>query len=275
MPLNRLWIPSPCFSSRGGANVRLIVLHTAEGARTIEDLGHFFQNASNQVSSHVGIDDKPGIIGEYVTRGNKAWTATNANPVAVQAEQCGFASWTRDQWLGDHEPMLRNTAAWIAEEAARFSIPIVALTPGQAQSSGRGVAQHVDLGSWGGGHFNCGPGFPMDKVINWARGNDPVQVQPEPKEVSMPFYLADRPNSPVSLPRKVGDATRRLRLYCNEEEVNIGVDFGAGVTNATLTTSYDDGPAGLDIPDNVSALVLRRGAEPTDGYPLVSVEILT
>jgi len=30
--------------------VRLIVLHTAEGARTIEELGNFFGSGSSQVS---------------------------------------------------------------------------------------------------------------------------------------------------------------------------------------------------------------------------------
>jgi hypothetical protein len=44
--LQRKAIPSPSDSSRGGAKVRLIVLHTAEGARTIESLGAFFKEPS-------------------------------------------------------------------------------------------------------------------------------------------------------------------------------------------------------------------------------------
>ncbi len=60
-----------------GLGVRLVVLHTAEGARTFEDLGAFFAGDSG-VSSHVGIDDTPGIIGEYVRPENKAWTQGNA-----------------------------------------------------------------------------------------------------------------------------------------------------------------------------------------------------
>jgi hypothetical protein len=167
--LNRLWIPSPCYSSRGGAGVRLIVLHTAEGARTIEDLGHYFQNGANQVSSHTGADDKRGVIGEYVTRGNKAWTAANYNPCADQLELCGFASWSRDTWLNSHRNMLYNAADWIREEAAKFGLPITELSASAAQGSGRGVCQHIDLGSGGGGHVNCGPGFPVDDVLRWAR----------------------------------------------------------------------------------------------------------
>lgn len=167
-PLKRTAYPSPNYSSRSGAKVRLIVLHTAEGATTIESLGNFFANTSSQVSSHVGIDDKNGVIGEYVKRPNKAWTASNANPVAVQAELCAFARWTAAEW-NLHPNMLENCARWIAEEAAYFNIPIVKLTPAQAQGSGAGVCQHVDLGTWGGNHYDCGGSFPIDRVIARAK----------------------------------------------------------------------------------------------------------
>src|SRR5262245_56995122 len=128
MALTRNWIPSPNYSSRGGAGVRLIVLHTAEGALTIESLGNYFKSASAQVSSHVGIDDKANTVGEYVKRGNKAWTAAGANPVAVQAELCGFAKWSKDVWRNQHATMLDNLAKWIAEESKKFGVPIVKLT---------------------------------------------------------------------------------------------------------------------------------------------------
>ena len=167
-PLKRKWIASPNCSSRSGAKVRLIVLHTAEGATTIEELGNFFANPSSGVSSHTGIDDTPNTIAEYVKRDDKAWTAANANPVAVQTELCAFAKWTRQQWL-QHPTMLDNCARWIAEEAAAFDIPIVKLTAQQAQSSGRGVCQHADLGTWGGGHWDAGSGFPIDDVLAMAK----------------------------------------------------------------------------------------------------------
>ena len=67
------------------------MLHTAEGALTIESLGNFFASSSAGVSSHTGIDDKAGMVGEYVKHDGKAWTASNANPVAVQTELCAFA----------------------------------------------------------------------------------------------------------------------------------------------------------------------------------------
>lgn len=168
-PLSRKQIPSPNYSSRGGTTVRLIVIHTAEGATTIESLGSYFASSSSGVSSHVGIDDKAGVIGEFVKRGDKAWTQGNANPVAVSAELCAFAEWSAAEW-DKHQNMLSNCARWIAEEAAYFDLPLTRLTASQAQGSGRGVCQHADLGSWGGGHWDCGSSFPIDDVIAMAKG---------------------------------------------------------------------------------------------------------
>jgi hypothetical protein len=161
--------------------VRLIVLHTAEGARTIESLGGFFQG-NVQASSHVGADDKAGVIGEYVHRPNKAWTQSDFNAVAVSIELCAFAAWSTAEW-DRHPNMLANCAAWIAEEAAHFGIPIRRLSASEAQVAGRGVCQHVDLGPRGGGHHDCGTGFPMDRVLSMARGGTaPSPPKPPQRE---------------------------------------------------------------------------------------------
>lgn len=172
MALKRVAIPSPNYSSRSGSTVRLIVIHTAEGARTYQELGNFFANPSSGVSSHTGIDDTPNTCGEYVRPADKAWTASGANPVAVQTELCAFAAWTAADW-SNHPTMLATCAQWIAEEAARFNIPIRKLTAQQAQGSSAGVCGHIDLGSWGGGHWDPGYNFPWNQVISMALGGSP------------------------------------------------------------------------------------------------------
>jgi hypothetical protein len=186
MPLKRIWIPSPNYSSRGGANVRLVVIHTAEGALTIESLGSWFANPNAQCSSQVGTDDTPNTVGEYVSRANKSWTQSEFNPVATSNELCGFASWSTAEW-DRHPNMLDNCAKWIAEECDHFGIPIVRLSAAEAQGSGRGVCQHVDLGSRGGGHWDCGSGFPMDRVLEMARGG----AAPTPPDTPEPITEDD------------------------------------------------------------------------------------
>lgn len=179
MTLTRVPMPSPNYSGRDPAGVRLIVVHTAEGARTIESLGNYFANPASEVSSHAGADDTPGTIGVYVERAAKAWTQGNANPVAVSLELCAFAAWDAAEW-DRHPAMLENTAAWIAEEAAAFGVPLTALDAGAAQGGGRGVCQHIDLGSWGGGHVDCGPAFPLERVLQMAGGAPSPAPGPTP-----------------------------------------------------------------------------------------------
>jgi hypothetical protein len=174
-------IPSPNYSSRGSSSVTHIVVHTAEGALTYESLGHYFESPSAGVSSHVGIDDTAGVIGEYVRRDGKAWTASNANPWSVQAELCGFAEWDRDTWMR-HLTMLVNTAEWIAEESAAYGIPIDDIDAIATDPDAYGVCQHNDLGAMGGGHWDCGPGFPVDYVLDLARGTEPPAPTPEQED---------------------------------------------------------------------------------------------
>jgi N-acetylmuramoyl-L-alanine amidase len=180
MTLNRVWLPCPNYSSRGGQKVRLVVVHTTEGASSYQNLSAFFNGTagtSNPTSSHVGIDDTPNTVGEYVSRPNKAWTQGNANPVAVGAELCAFAKWDRATWQS-HPTMLSNTAQWISEECANFGIPKVKLTAAQAQGGSAGVCGHMDLGAWGGGHSDPGTSFPWDLVLS---GSTPTPTPPSPQ----------------------------------------------------------------------------------------------
>ena len=185
MALTRVSMPSPNMSSRSGNTVTTIVIHSTEGAQTLESLGNFFRNPSSQVSSHTGIDNvQAGRIGEYVQRPNNAWTAASANRWSIQTELCtpsgASAQWSTATWLSK-TVMLANLAAWIAEEAAFFGIPIQRLTPAGAQNPAtRGVCQHSDLGSMGGGHVDCGPGFPIDQVIAMANGSPSPTPPPAP-----------------------------------------------------------------------------------------------
>ena len=201
MTLRRVWIPSPNYSSRGGTAVRLVVVHTAEGARTYPDLGAFFANPASGVSSQTGIDDTPGTVGEYVRRDMKPWTQANANPYCTATELCAFADWDNAEWQR-HPNMLANCAAWIAEECAAFNIPIRKLSAAQAQGGQAGVCGHVDLGAAGGGHWDPGPSFPWEQVIDMAAtgGGD---------EDDMPLNDADKKWITDTVAKQVNDALRQ------------------------------------------------------------------
>lgn len=184
-------ISSPNRSRRSGAPVRLVCIHTAEGARTVESLGRYFQNASVQASSHVGIDDRG--IEQYVPYTEASWTLRSGNSVSDNAELCGFARWSRAEWVTQHEQMLRRTAAWIAERCAARGIPLRKLTPEQVRRGEAGVIGHHDwtVGMRDGTHTDPGPGFPWDVVMALASTGatrlpaaPPSPTPPAPREDS-------------------------------------------------------------------------------------------
>lgn len=261
MALQRIWIPSPCY--HGGSSKRIIVLHTAEGARTYEDLGHYFQNYNNQVSSHVGIDDKRGKIGEYVSRGNSAWTQANYNGAAVSAELCGFASWSTSTWKNDHGNMLRNAADWIAEESKKLGIPITKLTASQAQGSGRGVCQHRDLGAGGGGHTDCGNGFPMDYVLDLARGGttaaeEPALIAWEDATMQLVFdagnpEAAEAPACTLAIPNELSKGKHKMRFSCRR-----ATQFRVLTTDGKTDVSLEAmGALSVNIPDGCRSVTVK------------------
>lgn len=270
MALRRAWIPTRNYSSRGGAGVRLVVLHTAEGARTYQSLGSFFQG-NVQASSHVGIDDTRGTIGEYVRRSDNAWTQANFNRVAVSVELCAFAKWSTAEW-NQHPNMLANVAEWIAEECKALGLPITRLSAQQAQGSGRGVCQHVDLGAGGGGHWDCGPGFPMDRVLEMARGGGGAGPAPPPIE-----------EVPAEMIASCVSASGTLHVFVATETA-IFYTYQPGNSNNWNGGKPGQSVAGLSrlcgVPDNrkltgISAAVAKNGvmhvfARSKDGTTLVT-----
>lgn len=165
---------SPNHSGRGGARVRLVVIHTAEGARTAADLGNYFSRPSVEASSHVGIDD--GRTEQYVSYDRAAWTLLNGNSISDNAELCGFARWSRDEWFA-HQGMLDRAAAWIRERCQARGVPIRKLTPAEIDAGQGGVIGHADwtysaIGD--GDHTDPGPNFPWGYVIAKAQGGDPL-----------------------------------------------------------------------------------------------------
>ena len=269
MALRRVWMPSPNKTSPRRGPVRILVLHTTEGAQSYQSLGGFFANPASQVSSHVGIDDTPGVIGEYVKRGDAAWTAAAMNHPGVHAEFCtpsGAADgWSRATWMTKHHQMLVNAAAWLAEESRILSVPLVSLTPAQAQGTGRGVCQHSDLGPLGGGHHDCGAGFPMDYVLQLARGGGQAAAKPKPvitdeePAMQLNFFTppTGAPYATVTLSNDQADGKSRARFGCGVPTTLRCDLMGKGDTQ-TVEIGGDKGAQGFALPKGCTIFTVRR-----------------
>jgi N-acetyl-anhydromuramyl-L-alanine amidase AmpD len=158
-------------SSRNGVRPDLIVLHSTEshnrpGSADLGAIGAWFDNPSAQASAHI-CTDADGNSARYVGDAAKAWACVNFNSRSINIEQIGQAAqgkWSRAE--------LKETARWLAHLSHKHGIPLR-----RSDGSRPGVTRHMDLGIQGGGHHDPGPGFPIDRVLRYARRYKLVQTR--------------------------------------------------------------------------------------------------
>lgn len=159
---------SPNYSSRDGARIKLIVLHSTEsknykGTNDLAGVASWFANRASEVSSHVVVDDD-GTSARIVPDALKAWHCAAFNAPSLGIEQIGFAS--QGNWSNAE---LDETARWLAHWSRKYGIP---LRRGRVIGSTvvrRGVVTHKQLGLAGGGHVDPGSNYPVKHVIRRAR----------------------------------------------------------------------------------------------------------
>lgn len=173
-------------SSRNGVIPKWIVIHTAEGTRTVGDLYNFF-NGGVAASSHAGADGYQ-LSGPWVDDTRAAWTLLNGNARSFNLEMCGFAAWSRATWLStgwvwnpqhtaqcwNPRGIIWNAAKWVVQkrDAAKriygIDIPIGRkLSPSEVGNGAKGLFGHVDYtyGTGDGDHTDPGGNFPWDILI--------------------------------------------------------------------------------------------------------------
>lgn len=158
---------SPNCSSRNGSRPRRIVLHITvshnrPGLADLEAIIDYFAQTSTRASSHI-VNDAEGHDARCVPDHLKAWTQAAYNPDSLSIEQIEYSDKrSREDWLSGNTKQLDNTALWIAYWSKKYGIPIT-------HSVQHGVCEHSELGAAGGGHSDCGAGYPLDIVLAKAR----------------------------------------------------------------------------------------------------------
>ncbi len=189
-------------SPRGTRPVSLLAVHTAEGARTARALAAYFYRDDVMASSHDAIDGKETI--HMVPYHRASWTLRSGNPISDNVELCGFARWSRGQWLstgvvdgvGNPRAMLGRLADWIRVRARARGIPVRKLSVVELSQGHWGVIAHDD---WtraknDGTHWDPGPGFPWDVVMAMVNPPEPDPIQED--DMSVIFAHGDS-NTPI------------------------------------------------------------------------------
>lgn len=142
-------IPSPNYSSRGGARISKIICHDCEGNE--DGSISWFAQSRSQVSAHLVLSSDGNRATQMVAFANKAWHVCNYNPSTIGLEMAGFAS------KGFDAPEWAAAAGIVAFLLHKYSLPATWAKGGV----GDGFCSHHDLGQAGGGHTDpCDVGAP-------------------------------------------------------------------------------------------------------------------
>jgi len=157
---------SPNQSSRGGEKPRLIVIHDTEsperkGKGDLIAVTDYLARLGVYASTHV-VTDGDGLSARSVKDGDKAWHCASYNGISLGIEQIGYASRDKEDWP---DRQLKETARWVAKWSKKYGIPIEHIS----NLSKSGVVTHAQLGAAGGGHHDPGPGYPMRRMLRFAR----------------------------------------------------------------------------------------------------------
>lgn len=158
-------------SSREGARIHGLVLHTTEGGDSptgdadLKTLGSVFDG--EEASAHVGVNID-GKFGRYVDDDRKAWAVCNFNAMTLSLEQVAFAAFSRDEWFKRHD-QLKGAAEFLQYGHEKYGVPIRKGNCSGGAITRDGVFQHKDFGTMGCGHVDCGPGYPQRYVEQLAR----------------------------------------------------------------------------------------------------------
>lgn len=155
--------------------VRLICLHSAE-CKEVPNAAEALQSWASGTahpkgaSWHFAVDSNS--ITQSVEIHDIAWHAGPINGHSVGIEQAGYARQSVEEWADEYSTaMLERTSQLIALLAGLYDIPIEHVT-NPKDPRARGVCTHADVSrAWGvrNGHWDPGPNYPIDRVLERAR----------------------------------------------------------------------------------------------------------
>lgn len=238
-------IASPNFSGRGGARVRLLVVHTTENNADVtpaSNVANYFAQASSQVSSHVVIDDDNVI--QCVDYNNAAWTCAGYNTVSENAEMIGYAAYGPGDWAR-HAGTIERTAQWLRDRAAARGIPLVYLSAADVVAGRSGWTSHLNLGAVGGGHHD--PGDAAIAAITAALQEDDMPSADEVAKAILDKQLAVVNGQPITLSLVLQDLGRDPATKIAKRTLDMPLDTAGKSTLSLAAQSLNAGSAKVQV----------------------------
>jgi N-acetylmuramoyl-L-alanine amidase-like protein len=152
---------------RSAGTIRHVVLHSTEGG-TASSVATYFATSA-RASTQLVVDDREcyRCVPDLVI----PWGAPGVNRTGLHVEHCGFARWSREEWLA-HDATLRRSAAKVARWCLRYGIPRRLLTVDELRAGQAGICTHRQASIAfppNDGHVDPGDGFPRAHYLALVR----------------------------------------------------------------------------------------------------------
>lgn len=167
------FVRSPNIYPRRNRPVTRIGIHcTQTGEETAPGVANYFKRQSSKASAHFVIDTDEII--QCVSVFHTAWAMPHVNADGIHLEFCGYAGWSRAQWLKKADQTLTWGAALTAEliHGMRYMgspFEIRELRDREVKDyRGHGLIRHSTASRLlkpNAGHTDPGDGFPMDVFL--------------------------------------------------------------------------------------------------------------
>lgn len=155
---------------RSPSSLKWIVIHSTESA-SARGSAEYFQSPTSGGSTNllVGEDGCYRSVDDLRIPAG----APGANEKGLHVEVAGYAKWTRDQWYQNAPGALDKLVAVLSHWSDAYGIPLRHVDAEGLRRGDMGVTTHADVTrafSGGAGHTDPGKGFPLDDVLERARG---------------------------------------------------------------------------------------------------------
>jgi hypothetical protein len=147
--------------------IKHVVIHSTEGG-TAAGVASMFHSKNAKASTHLVVDDREcwRMLHDLVI----PWGATGANTSGLHIEHCGYASWSREEWLL-HTVELRRSAYRAARWCRAYRIPRRFIGKYRLKLGWKGFVTHKTVSDTfpGSGHWDPGNGFPKDVYMSFVK----------------------------------------------------------------------------------------------------------
>lgn len=151
------------------SSVKWIVMHDTEGG-TARSIAQYFSGSGAGGSAHLVVDDNDCY--RCLTNEQVPWGAPGANETGFHIEQCGFASWTAQEWE-KHTSLLHRAAFKAAWHCRLFKIPAQFVDAAGLLAGKRGITTHAEVSkafpNSSGNHHDPGTGWPQGLFVSLVK----------------------------------------------------------------------------------------------------------